>query len=125
MKFSRVMTPLRRVDPATATPGGSGRYRVSIADTLAAVPAATWDAVVAGGALTRSHAYLSAVAAAAQDDCRFQFVLVRIRIRRIVFCSRLFGCFFQFLGLASRFFRSLFRFFQGGLLFGLFQCRFL
>ncbi len=51
-------------------------YRVAIVSSLAGIPSSAWDAVAGRQSLARSHAYLSAVAAATVDDCRFFYVLV-------------------------------------------------
>lgn len=53
-----------------------GAYRTMILTSIADIDAQRWDRLVGAGAVTRSHAYLSAVEAAAIPECRYFYPVV-------------------------------------------------
>lgn len=60
---------------ATPHRAGEGEYRAQLFSRIADIDAATWDAL-AGGAVTRSHAYLRAVERFELGDCTNYFLLM-------------------------------------------------
>ncbi|MEQ8661993.1 MAG: GNAT family N-acetyltransferase [Gammaproteobacteria bacterium] len=66
-----------RPRPAAACGQAEPVLAVEVVDSIHAVDAATWDALVGNGAVMRSHAYLAAVEDAAIAGCRHFYLLVR------------------------------------------------
>jgi predicted N-acyltransferase len=64
--------PLRRPVPVQE----DGAYRTMILTSIADIDAQRWDRLVGPAAITRSHAYLSAVEAAAIPECRYFYPVV-------------------------------------------------
>ncbi|MEN9728671.1 MAG: hypothetical protein RL434_3037 [Pseudomonadota bacterium] len=66
------LRPRRRPQPAQE----EGVYRTMILTSIADIDPQRWDRLVGPAAITRSHAYLSAVEAAAIPECRYFYPVV-------------------------------------------------
>ncbi len=66
------LRPRRRPQPAQE----EGAYRTMILTSIADIDPQRWDRLVGPAAITRSHAYLSAVEAAAIPECRYFYPVV-------------------------------------------------
>ena len=64
-------------DPAAAT-------HTRIYDTIEAIDAAEWDAIIGDNSLVRSHAYLAAIEASSIAKCRYYYPVIRNRAGQII-----------------------------------------
>ncbi|MEQ8234460.1 MAG: GNAT family N-acetyltransferase [Gammaproteobacteria bacterium] len=86
LRETGVATPRARIG---RRPGGIEDHvgpalSVQVLDSIHAIDAASWDALVGPAAVTRSHAYLAAVEDAAISGCRHYYLLVRDPLGRLV-----------------------------------------